>query len=195
MKKFISFFLMTVLITSALAGCANQNTPPTSTTKPTTTAVATKKPDVVAGASYATDEAKLMKAVSKDGTWIIILNSDLTVTKEIVVDGALSKPAATTPPASVTPAPPARKLALYAQDDKKNVTARYTLTAPKMTVKSPGFKIQSGTFVGDVYVEALGFNLVDAKVQGNIYYKTEDLKASFIMDAKSSVTGKQEVKK
>jgi len=182
MKKLISIFLMMVLLTGVLAGCANQNTTPTST----------QKPDAVSSASLATDEAKLVKAASKDGAWIIILKNDMTTTKEIVIEGEFTKPNPTDA-AKIVPA--GRKLALYNQDDKRNVTARYTLTAPKLTVKSIDTKIQSGTFVGDVYVEALGFNLVDAKVQGNIYYKSEELKAAFTMDAKSSVTGVQEVKK
>jgi len=36
---------------------------------------------------------------------------------------------------------------------------------------------------------------VDATVDGNVYFTTEDAKSTFKMDDKSSVTGKQEVKK
>ena len=182
MKKLISILLMMVLLTGVLAGCANQNTTPTST----------QKPDAVSSASLATDEAKLVKATSKDGAWIIILKNDMTTTKEIVIEGEFTKPNPTDAAKIVSEG---RKLALYNQDANKVVTARYSLTAPKLTVKSIDTKIQSGTFVGDVYVQATHFYLVDAKVQGNIYFASDDLKSSFAMDAKSSVTGVQEVKK
>ena len=55
--------------------------------------------------------------------------------------------------------------------------------------------IQHGTFKGDLYVEASNFELVDAKVDGNIYFASDAAKSTFKMDTKSSVTGKQEVKK
>jgi hypothetical protein len=55
--------------------------------------------------------------------------------------------------------------------------------------------IQHGTFKGDLYVAVPNFQLVDAKVDGNIYFTTQAAKDTFVMDAKSSVTGKQELKK
>lgn len=88
-----------------------------------------------------------------------------------------------------------RKIALYAQDDERNITARYTLTAPKLTITSPMASIQHGTFVGDVHVSVNDFQLIDAKVEGNVYFTSEEFMNSFKMDDKSSVTGKQEVSK
>ncbi|MNP48179.1 hypothetical protein D3C76_1422830 [compost metagenome] len=88
----------------------------------------------------------------------------------------------------------ARKIALYAQDADRNKTATYTLTAPKLTVKSENARIQGGTFVGDVYVEANGFQVVDAKVEGNVYFASEEFKASFDASDKGVVTGVTEVK-
>jgi len=88
-----------------------------------------------------------------------------------------------------------RKVALYTQDENRNVTNRFTLTAPKLTIKSPEARIQSGTFVGDLYVESENFQLVDTKVDGNVYFTTQEAKDTFKMDEKSSVTGKQELKK
>ena len=61
-----------------------------------------------------------------------------------------------------------RKIGLYTQDANKTVTARFTLTAPKLTIKSPEARIQSGTFKGDLYVSAKNFQLVDAKVDGDV---------------------------
>ncbi|HRU41984.1 MAG TPA: hypothetical protein P5021_08385, partial [Candidatus Diapherotrites archaeon] len=69
------------------------------------------------------------------------------------------------------------------------------LTAPKLTIKSPNARIQGGTFKGDLYVSAKNFELVDATVDGNVYFTTDDAKSGFKMDDKSKVTGKQELKK
>jgi hypothetical protein len=86
-----------------------------------------------------------------------------------------------------------RKFAPYAQDKDRKVTARYTLTVPKMTVKSENFKVQAGTVKGDVYVEANGYTLTeDATIDGNVYYASEDLKGTAVIEGK--VTGSQEVK-
>lgn len=91
--------------------------------------------------------------------------------------------------------PAGRKIALYNQDDKRVKTATYTLQAPKMTVKSENTKIQGGTFKGDVYVEAKGFTIVDGKVDGNVYFANDEVKASFVMGKDGSITGIQEIKK
>lgn len=192
MKKIISVFVITVFLTSILAGCASSSTSSnTPASTPKATQAVTKAPDAVSSASLATDEANLLKATSKDGTWIIALKGDMITTNEIVIDGSFTK-ADSTDNTKMVPA--GRKLALYNQDANRNKTDSYTLTAPRLTVKSIDTNIWGGTFVGDVYVEASGFNLVDAKVQGNIYFKTAELKASFKMDSTSSVTGVQEVK-
>ena len=47
-----------------------------------------------------------------------------------------------------------RKLALYEQDQDKKITKRYTITAPKMIIRSPNTNIKGGVIKGDVYVEA-----------------------------------------
>jgi len=39
-----------------------------------------------------------------------------------------------------------------------------------------------------------GFQLVDTKVDGNVYFTQQSYKDSFVMDADSSITGKNEVK-
>jgi hypothetical protein len=36
---------------------------------------------------------------------------------------------------------------------------------------------------------------VDAKVEGNVYFTTDEAKSTFKKDAKSTITGKQELKK
>ena len=66
------------------------------------------------------------------------------------------------------------------------------LTVPKMTIQSPNTKIAGGTIKGDVYVEAEGFNLSqEAKIEGNIFYASEDVKASAVIEG--DISGTQEV--
>lgn len=140
-----------------------------------------EKVDVVTTASIVADAEAFKKAISKaedGGTWIIALLNDITIDKEIVLEGEFENKGA-----------PARKIALYTQDENRNVLERFTLTAPKLTIKSPSARIQNGTFVGDVYVAAPNFQLVGAKVEGNVYFLNNDAKATFKMDANSSVTG------
>ncbi len=142
--------------------------------------------DAVTTASIVRNEADLQTAISTKGGWITAILNDITTTKELVLDGAFMNKK--TPPVS------ARKLALYSQDDKYVVTRRFTLTAPKFTVKSPDANISKGIFVGDVYVSAKNFQLIDAKVVGNVYFTTAEAQDSFKKDATSSITGVQELK-
>ncbi|MDF2548749.1 MAG: hypothetical protein K0R93_3647 [Anaerosolibacter sp.] len=127
-----------------------------------------------------TNEEELTKAVGQEGAWIVIFTEDVATDKELVLDGYFTNDEK-----------PQRKVALYSQDDKRNVTARFTLTAPKLTIKSPMASLQKGTFKGDIYVRAKNFKLVDTKVEGDVYFTTQEAKDTFTMDATSSITGKQ----
>lgn len=171
-----SILLSLAVVTALFTGCGKQ-----------AEQAAAPKTDAVTSASVVDNASAFEKAISKDGKWIIAITKDVTTDKELVLDGVFKN----------TKNPPVeqRKIALYTQDDKHNVTARFTLTAPKLTVNSPEASIQHGTFKGDIYVSAKDFQLVDAKVDGNIYFTTDEAKSTFKMDAKSSVTGKQELKK
>jgi hypothetical protein len=148
--------------------------------------------DVVSAASVVDNNADFEKAIGIDGKWIIATLKDLTFTKDLVLEGNFKngKKDAKTGAELIQ-----RKIGLYTQDDKHVVTARFSLTAPKLTILSPMASIQHGTFKGDLYVTTPNFQLVDAKVDGNIYFTTQEAKDTFTMDAKSSVTGKQELKK
>jgi len=150
------------------------------------------QPDVVASPSIVSDEDSLHRATSKDGSWIIILKRDFEAKREIVLEGEFTKKDTKDPSKQV---PAGRKIALYDQDQNRNKTASYTLTAPKLIVRSEDARIQGGTFVGDVYVESKGFSIVDAKVQGNVYFASEELKATFKLESNGSVIGVTEVKK
>lgn len=147
--------------------------------------------DAVTTASIANDNAGFEKAIAKDGKWIIASLNNLSFDKELVLTGNFvnNKPAdATTGLKTIQ-----RKIALYTQDEKKTTTGRFILTAPKMTILSPNASIQKGTFKGDLYVGVPNFKLVDAVVDGNIYFTTKDAMDTFAPDATSLVTGKQEL--
>lgn len=170
-----------VTVTPSVTPAATPNE--TATASPAATP--TETADTKTTASIVNSADAFEKAISKEGTWIIALLNDLTLNKDIVLDGEFRNSRGETQ----------RKIALYEQDENKKVTARYTLTAPKLTINSPNARIQSGTFKGDVYVNAEKFQLVDATVEGNVYFASDAVKTSFTMDATSKVTGKQEVKK
>ena len=142
--------------------------------------------DVVTTASLVSNVTAFEASIGKTGPWIISTLKDLTSTKNLVLEGELRN-------TNIDPVTGLgalqRKIALYTQDDDKNVTGRFTLTAPKLTILSPNARIQGGTFKGDVYVSVANFQLVDAIVDGNVYFTTEEAKTTFKVDAKSTVRG------
>lgn len=192
MKKILSIIATLILTLSVLAGCGKADTDTTKDTTDTKTED-TKKDDTtdaVTTPSIVSKEEDFDKAITKEGTWIIALLNDLTIDHDIALEGDF-KNGKKDEQGNETYQ---RKLALYAQDANKNVTARYTLTAPRLAINSLNARIQSGTFKGDLYVASKNFELVDAKVDGNIYFVNEEAQSTFKMDEKSSVTGKKELK-
>lgn len=200
--KIKRFLLLSLLISSliAFAGCGNKDestptpdanedtTEDTDTTGDTTdddTTDTGDETDATTTASIVNTEEDFEKAMGTDGTWIIATLRDLSYNKDLVLEGDFKNNKDETQ----------RKIALYTQDENRVVTNRFTLTAPKLTVKSPAASIQHGTFKGDLYVETNDFQLVDATVDGNIYFTNDDAKNGFKVDADSKVTGKQEVQK
>lgn len=192
-KTLLSLIATAVLAVSLFAGCGKTtDTSGTNTkTEEKATDKAEEKADVVTTASIVDDADAFVKASSKDGTWLIASLKDLTVDKDILLDGDFKNGKKDDAGNEIIQ----RKIALYTQDADKNVTARFTLTAPKLTINSLNARIQSGTFKGDIYVSADNFQLVDTKVDGNIYFTKDSAKETFKMDDKSSVTGVQELKK
>ena len=164
-------------------------TTPAATTAPTTAAGET--PDAVTTASIVDNEEAFLKAISKTGTWIICLTKDLSTDKELLLEGEFKNGKKDDAGKDIIQ----RKIALYAQDENRNITARYKLTAPKLTISSPMASVQKGTFKGDIYVTVSDFELVDATIEGNIYFTTEEAKNSFKKDETSKVTGKVEMVK
>lgn len=170
-----------------LSGCgSNNNNAANNTGAAATTAPATEQTDAKSTASIVNQADAFTSAVSEKGNWIVAILNDLTLDKEVVVAGEFHDKGDAANAIY-------RKLALYAQDADHKVTATYTLTAPKVTVQSENFRVQGGTIKGDVYVEANGFNLYkDATIDGNLYYSSEDVKATAVIEGK--VTGATEVK-
>lgn len=176
-----AIFAITLLVGCGNSGdnnnAANNNTPGgnTNVAEPT---------DAVTSASIVDNNEAFKKAISKDGTWIAATLNDLTFTEDLVMEGQFTNKEE-----------PARKIALYSQDAEHNITASYTLTAPKITIKSENARIQGGTFVGDVYVEADGFSVVNATINGNVYFANEQYQSTFDMSDQGIVSGVTEVQK
>ncbi len=194
--KFRNILLALILIMSLFTGCtqAEDTNPPETTppeTSPPDTATPETVPDAMTTASIVDNNTAFENAISNNGTWIICTLKDLTFDNDLVLDGEFKNGKKDDNGKDIIQ----RKIALYTQDENHNVTNRFNLTAPKLTINSPNARIQSGTFIGDVYVSAENFQLVDATIEGNLYFMSEDAKSSFTMDETSNVTGTQEISK
>ncbi len=193
--KFLFLCIAMVLITSLLCGCANTGTvspspSPSPSMSPsasgdTSPGASQTTADSVSSASLVNTPDAFELAIGPNGVWIVCLLEDITVDKDLVVDGDFMN--TKDPPASQ------RKLAFYAQDENRTITDRYTLTAPTLTIKSPDCAIWNGTFRGDLYVDAENFQLVGATVDGDVYFTSDAVKASFTMDENSAITGVQTI--
>ncbi|WP_425448855.1 hypothetical protein [Dethiothermospora halolimnae] len=175
--KYKKLLLALTLSAGLLVGCGADEEPEAKDTNA----------DVVTTASIVNEKDAFTEAISKDGTWIIATLNDLTFDEELVVEGEFRNKGDESKELY-------RKIAPYAQDEEHNITERYTITAPKLTIKSPNTKFQGGTFVGDIYVESNGFVLSDAKVEGNVYFAKDEYKESFKLEKEATVTGETEVK-
>jgi hypothetical protein len=150
--------------------------------------------DAVTSASLVTDADTLEKSISKHGVWITCLESDITTDKELVLEGNFRGTKFVPTGANAGTLGFDRKLALYEQDDKRNITAEYKLTTPKLTVKVPNARIENGTIEGDIYISAKGVKLKNTKVIGNVYFTTQEAQDTFIKEGTFSVTGVEELK-
>jgi cytoskeletal protein CcmA (bactofilin family) len=135
--------------------------------------------DTVSSPSVVVDSNSLMNAAQENGSWILIIQQDLSVNEDIVLEGEFENDGELD-----------RKLALYDQDSNYNLTDRYTLEAPSITVKSPNTRFKGGVFVGDVYVAAENFKLTTGfTVEGNIYFENKAAKSTFTIEKGATVTG------
>lgn len=135
--------------------------------------------DTVSSPSVVVNEDTLMNAATKNGSWILIIQQDLSVDQDIVLNGEFKNNGIYD-----------RKLALYTSKKDHSVKERFTLKAPSITVKSPNTRFKAGVFAGDVYVEADNFKLTTGfTVKGNVYFKNESAKNTFKIENGAAVTG------
>ena len=198
MKKIFGLMLVLVMTATIFAGCAKdepvvEETPEATeemteetaeeTAEETTEEATEEEVDAVSTASIVTEGDALVAALGADGFWLAATLNDIVLEEDLVVEGEF-----------IHREEIARKLGLYTQDADRNVLERFTLTAPSLVVKSENFRLQGGTFVGDVYVEANGFHLVDNTIEGNLYFASQEYMDSRVEDETGVVTGVVEVK-
>ncbi|NDL67868.1 hypothetical protein [Anaerotalea alkaliphila] len=180
MRKSLTIIAASLLVLAIFAGCGKKEETPAETNGGET-------PDAVTTASIVDSAQAVVDGLGAEGSWIVATLNDITVDEEIVVEGLFYNNDDTTGDIY-------RKLGLYTQDEDRNITASFSLTAPKMTVRSENFRIQGGTFVGDVHVEANGFEVgPSATVDGNVYFATQEYMDSASVHETGSVTGSMEV--
>ncbi len=178
MKKAIIWLMIITLATFAFIGCGGGEQEAEEATEESSEVDATSRPTEMT----ASNASNLQEAVGPEGSWIILFNGDLTVSQEVVVSGEVYEEEGAEEPR--------RKLALYAQDQDRNVTARYTLTTPRLIVRHMNTRIQSGEIAGNVFVEAEGFELTGGgTINGNLYFASEELRESANITEDSTVLG------
>lgn len=87
-----------------------------------------------------------------------------------------------------------RELNLFYIDKRNNVINSYTLTIPKLIIKSNDTTIKGGKIKGDIYVESDGLILDDTKVEGNLYFKDKKNEDSFKLENTASISGNVEIR-
>ncbi len=154
--KWFGVLLVGLLVLGFLAGCGASEQPAT---------------DGTTAASVVASADEFEAAAAADGTWIVAALDDITIDGDVVLDGDFENRDVVD-----------RKIALYAQDADRNVTDRYTLTVDRLVIRSENARIQGGTVVGDILVEADGFRLIGATVEGNVIFADAAYEGSFSME-------------
>jgi len=131
--------------------------------------------DAVTAASITDDASEVEASLSADGNWITAITADVTIDGDLTVAGTFYDK-------DDEDGDVYRKLALYTQDEDRNVTDEYTLSVGTMIVESPNFRIQEGTVDGDVYVEADGFELYNSTVTGDVTFASQEFMDSALLD-------------
>lgn len=148
----------------------------------------TNETDVVAMPSRAADEENLFRALKE--SWIVLVENDITTTKDIVLNTGYEKSDEKDQNKMITTP---RVLVLCTKDANNNINKNFTLTTPKVMVKDEGAKIEGGVIKGDLYIETNNVILEHTKIEGNVYFSSQDAKNSVVIK-ESTVTGTMEVK-
>jgi hypothetical protein len=166
-----------------LAACSSDSDTSASSSTAASTATTASTEDVVSTASVSDQTSVIEKALSADGNWIVAITDDMTFDTDLTVDGEFHDKGDDANDIY-------RKFALYSQDENRTVTAEYTLTTPKLVVNSENFNIVHGVIKGDIEVNANGFVLNGAKVEGNITFTSKEYQDSATLDEEgASVSG------
>lgn len=174
-KKHLLIMSLVLLLALLVVGCGSDA--PAQETEKVTEEVETKEEvEAVSSASVVDNNEDFLVSISPDGNWITALTKDLTFDDEIVLDGQGFE----------SNGNPDRKIGLYSGDGADLET--YTLTAPKLTIKSSPARLVNGSFIGDIYVEADEFLLDGVQVEGNVYFLTEAAQEGFV-NKDSSISG------
>lgn len=181
--KIKALVLSLAVVATVFTGCAKAAAP-----APAPAPAPAAKSDTVTGASQAVDEAAFEQKISKDNSnYMVITSKDLTFTKDLIVESGVKKD-------KDGKDAPNRSIGLATETKDNKVDKRFTLTVPRLVFNGENGKIEYGIVKGDVYVQAKGFTLKDATIDGNLYFATEELKNAFKLDATTKITGKTDVK-
>ena len=134
------------------------------------------------------NEEELAIALKED--YSITIKNDIEANNELIMEGDFSK-TDTTEENKVSHI--GRELNLFYIDTSNNFINSYTLSVPKLVIKSNDTTIRGGKIEGDIYVESNGLILDDTKVEGNIYFKDKKNKDSFKLENTASVSGNIEI--
>ena len=134
------------------------------------------------------NEEELAIALKED--YRITIKNDIETNNELIMEGDFSKTDTTEGNKVIHIG---RELNLFYIDKSNNVINSYTLSVPKLIIRSNDTTIKGGKIKGDIYVESDGLILDDTKVKGNIYFKDIKNKESFKLENTASVSGDIEV--
>lgn len=140
--------------------------------------------------SMVTNESEL--AVALKESYSITLKNDITSNNDFIMEGEFSKTDTTEENKVINVR---RHLNIFYIDSSNNIISNYILEVPNLSIKSRDVTIKGGKIIGNIYVERSGVILDNTKVEGNIYFKDEESKASFKLENTASVSGKIEVRK
>lgn len=135
------------------------------------------------------NEEELAIALKED--YRITIKNDIETNNELIMEGDFSK-TDTTEGNKVSHI--GRELNLFYIDKSNNVINSYTLSVPKLIIKSNDTTIRGGKIKGDIYVESDGLILDDTKVEGNIYFKDKNSEDSFKLENTASISGNIEIR-